>query len=284
MEIIRRLEPGPRGLYTGALGWMAPRRRGRFAVAIRTAVVDRARGRLTYGTGGGIVWDSDPDAEHRECQDKARPLLAPRPPFELLETLLWQPGRGYFLLDRHLRRLQDSAAYFSFRLDRTAVVESLDRVAAGWTDRRRVRLTVDRGGAVAVAAQRDDEPREAWRIELAAQPVDATDPFLFHKTTHRLVYELARGARRDLDDVLLWNRDGELTESTRANLVVDLDGRRWTPPVASGLLAGTLRAELLERGEIHQRVLRLDDLRRASAVHLINSVRGWIETRRPPGA
>jgi para-aminobenzoate synthetase/4-amino-4-deoxychorismate lyase len=120
-----------------------------------------------------------------------------------------------------------------------------------------------------------DPPPGPWRVALAAAPVDTEDPFLYHKTTHRQVYE-TRLAGGDYDDVLLWNEAGELTESTVANLVLELDGRSWTPPLRCGLLPGTRRAELLHRGEIHERVLTPDDLRRADRIRLVNSVRGWI--------
>jgi para-aminobenzoate synthetase/4-amino-4-deoxychorismate lyase len=110
-------------------------------------------------------------------------------------------------------------------------------------------------------------------LVIAASPIDPRDPFLFHKTTNREVYLHAR--RPDCDDVVLWNPDRQVTESTIANVVVDIGGRKVTPPVHCGLLAGTFRAELLESGEIQESIVTLDELQAASALWLINSVRGW---------
>jgi branched-subunit amino acid aminotransferase/4-amino-4-deoxychorismate lyase len=120
-----------------------------------------------------------------------------------------------------------------------------------------------------------------WRVALAREPVDPREVFLYHKTTHRQVYERMRGAHPDCDDVILWNTRGEITESTLANVVVRLEGRLYTPPVECGLLAGVYREHLLRRGLLRERVLTLDDLRRAEAVYLINSVRGWIRAELP---
>jgi para-aminobenzoate synthetase/4-amino-4-deoxychorismate lyase len=113
------------------------------------------------------------------------------------------------------------------------------------------------------------------RLGLAADPVAVDDRFLHFKTTNRGVYERARASRPDCDDVLLWNGIGELTESTIANIVVRIGGELVTPPVSSGLLAGTYRAELLARGEISERVIRVGDLRHADEIFLINSVQRW---------
>jgi len=74
MQLIEQLEPTPRGVYCGAIGFVAPPAapvRARFSVAIRTAVVDRATGRAVYGAGGGITWDSDAAAERAELLTKA---------------------------------------------------------------------------------------------------------------------------------------------------------------------------------------------------------------------
>jgi para-aminobenzoate synthetase/4-amino-4-deoxychorismate lyase len=282
-HVIDALERAPRGVYTGAIGVVLPDRRAQFNVAIRTLHHDKARGQLQYGVGSGVVWDSEQVAEYAECLAKAQVLFAPRPAFELLETLLWRRGRGYFLLEAHLKRLRDSACYFDFVVDADAVRRQLLTVAEGFTEPRyRVRLRVNRRGQAQVEYAPLLPERRAWRVALAQQPVNPREVFLYHKTTHRQVYERALAARPDCDDVLLWNTHGELTESTRANVVARLDGRYYTPPVECGLLAGVYRGHLLQRGLLRERVLTINDLRRAEAIYLINAVRGWIRVELVP--
>ena len=278
MQLLRELERGPRGVYTGAIGSIAPGRRAQFNVAIRTAVIDRARGRATYGVGSGIVWDSDAAAEYDECLLKARVLAAPRQTtadFQLIETLRWTPDEGYFLLDRHLARLADSAEYCGFRCDRAAVAGALAELAAGLAGPSKARLLLDRAGRIEVeAAPLPATSPEPLRVGLARRPIAADDARLYHKTTRREPYEAARASRPDCDDAVLWNERGELTETSVANIILELDDRQVTPPVACGLLAGTLRAHLLDVGEITEQVLTPDDLARATRLWLINSVRG----------
>jgi len=276
-HVIHALERAPRGVYAGAIGVARPHRRAQFNVAIRTLHYDKAAGRLEYGVGSGVVWDSEQVAEYAECLAKAQVLLAPRPEFELLETLLWRRGRGYFLLEAHLQRLRDSADYFGFALDADAVRRQLLTVAERFTEPRyRVRLRANRHGEAQVEYAPLSPERRVWRVALAREPVDPREVFLYHKTTHRQVYERAHASHPDCDDVLLWNTRGEITESTLANVVVRLNGRYFTPPVACGLLAGVYRGHLLQRRLLHERILTLDDLRHAEAVYLINSVRGWV--------
>lgn len=276
MQLIAGLEARPRGVYTGAIGYLAPGRRVRLNVAIRTALVDRAAGQVSYGVGGGIVWDSDADAEYAECQLKAQVLSRRFPDFELLETMRWTAQAGVARLERHLARLAGSAEYFGFALDLAALRRELDALdAAALPDPARLRLLVDRSGRrrleVQPLAADADEP---VRLGLATAPVDVDDVFLYHKTTQRAVYEQARAGRPDCTEVLLWNRRGELTETTIANLALRLDGRLVTPPTTSGLLAGVLRAELLESGQLHEQTLRLDDLARCQGITLISALRG----------
>ncbi|RPJ41376.1 MAG: hypothetical protein EHM19_12070, partial [Candidatus Latescibacterota bacterium] len=116
-------------------------------------------------------------------------------------------------------------------------------------------------------------------LALAAEPVDASDPFLYHKTTHRGAYERARASVPDGVEALLWNRRGEITEAETANVLVKIGGRTVTPPVSCGLLAGTYRGYLLDRGEISEEIVRVDDLVRAARVDLVNSVAGKREAR-----
>jgi len=273
MEIIAALEDRPRGIYTGTIGYVAPNGDATFNVAIRTALVDTARESLTFGVGSGVVWDSNGEAEYDECLLKGGVLTAMAPDFELLETLAWAPEGGYARLDRHLQRLAQSATYFDIGHQAAAARTALDRAVAGATAPQRVRLLVSEGGATRVESTPLAPAVEPARVRLAQTPIDSTDRFLFHKTTRRAVYESR--LESDVDDVLLWNERGELTESTIANIVVELDGVLVTPPVEAGLLAGVERAELLDAGRVVEGTVSVDDLARASGVWLVNSVRGW---------
>lgn len=277
MEIIRALEATPRRAYCGAIGFVLPDGRAQFNVAIRTVLIDRALGQAEYGVGSGVVWDSDAGDEWAECQVKSRVLRARLPSFALLESLRWEPATSYFLLDHHLRRLRDSAVYFGFMLDEAAVRARLEVLARALLPvPHKVRLLVEREGGLHVeAAPLPEAEVQPVRLALAPQPVNSSDYFLFHKTTHRRVYDEARAARPEADDVVLWNERGEITETCLANLAVKLDGAWWTPPVEAGLLPGVYRAELLEAGRLRERVLSIDDLRCAEALAVLNSVRLW---------
>ncbi len=275
MELIAELETTPRRIYTGALGFVTPDGRLQFNVAIRTVLIDRQVGCAEYGVGGGIVWDSEAGEEHEECVAKARVLSARQPAFQLLETLRWTPAEGYVLLDAHLRRLAASAAYFAFAVDSVAVRQALLAQAAGFPAvPMRVGLRVAADGAPTITVQPLTDLPQPYRVGLATAPIDSSDRFLYHKTTARQAYENAVRACPGFADVLLWNARGEITESTIANVVVDLDGRLVTPPVSCGLLAGTQREALLGAGEIAEQVIRREDLDRCRAVYLVNSVRG----------
>ena len=278
MEIITELEESPRRIYTGTIGYLAPGREAQFNVAIRSALVDRTCDTAEYGVGGGIVWDSSDIAELAECYTKAAVLRSPAPAFELLESLLWVPGTGYLLPEKHVARLQASADYFGWLIDietvRKALQAEADRLSG---EAHKVRLTVGPDGRANVASAPLKALPDPYRVCLAARAVDADDRFLFHKTTHRRVYKEARAAHPDVDDVLLWNAEGELTESTIANIVVELDGKLVTPPVRCGLLPGVYREFLLTSGAASEAVVRRDDLARCTRVCLVNSVRGMWE-------
>ncbi|MBI3117176.1 MAG: bifunctional anthranilate synthase component I family protein/class IV aminotransferase [Candidatus Hydrogenedentes bacterium] len=276
MKVIRELEQQPRGVYCGAVGWWGPGRRGRFSVAIRTATIDAERGSVRYPVGSGITWGSSAADEYEECLQKAALLSTERPQFQLLETLLFEDGH-YFLLDLHLERLRQSAHFFDFHCDVAAVRRALDREAEHFGQApMRVRLLLDRDGGVQVhPLPLDGAARAPLRVALAKKPVDSQDIFLFHKTTHRKVYEARRQDCLEADDVILWNERGEVTESTIANVVIeDADGL-WTPPRACGLLAGTFREHLLQQGIVHERKIAPEELGRCK-VYLVNSVRKWM--------
>ena len=276
MQIIAELESSPRQLYTGTIGFVAPKHRMQLNVAIRTVLIQRGSGRAEYGVGGGIVWDSQAAAEQQECLTKTGALHPPARDFDLLETLLWSPRDGYRLLGYHLKRLAQSAAYFGFRCDAARIRAALASFAGRQPPaRQRVRLLVSPRGAprceavpLTPAMLRFDD------ILLARVPVDASDVLLYHKTTQRAAYQQALASRPGQKDVLLFNKKGEITESTLANVAFELDGVLCTPPVSCGLLAGTQRAWLLARGKLRERVVTRSQALRAPAVYLLNSVRG----------
>lgn len=278
MAIIAGLEGHPRGVYTGAIGYLGPGGRAQFNVAIRTAAMNRVTGVTKYGIGGGIVWDSDPQEEYAECLLKARILREETTgrDFQLLETTRWTPGEGYALLDEHLARMADSAAYFDFEFDREKICKGLDARARMFPrTAQRVRMLLSASGMLDVTSTPlDAQPAGPVRLKLAAGPVRIDNPFLYHKTTRREVYDNARSSVDDCDDVLLWNSERYLTEATIANVALNIGGQLYTPPEECGLLAGTWRGRLLASGEIGLRRIRVDEVSVGDEVLLFNSVRG----------
>lgn len=283
-RIITALEPDGRGSYCGAAGLIAPDGRAEFNVAIRSVWINRDEGRATYGTGGGIVWDSDPTEEWFETRTKTRVLESAPAPFDLFETMLYVAGGptipGITLLDRHLARLASSAERFGFDLDLDEVRHRLDSIEA--RSPQRVRLVIGPDGSIAIATVPiNPSIGDPWvvpvdRLDSGLAPVQSNDLFLRHKTTHRGVYDEARARHPHAPDVILWNERGELTETTIGNLVIDIDGQLLTPAQHCGLLPGTFRAELLEHNKIVEDVVPVDALASAREVFMINSVRGWV--------
>jgi para-aminobenzoate synthetase/4-amino-4-deoxychorismate lyase len=277
MELIRDVEDGPRGVYCGAVGVVAPPGtpfRARFSVAIRTVLVDRERGVATYGTGGGITWGSRPDAEYAELLTKARVLDTRPREFHLVETMRHESGQ-LRSLDAHLARVAASAAYFGFPVDDAAVRATLDARLAGAGDAR-VRLRCYRDGTVGVDVEELPRPAAApVRLVIDPEPIDSGSCWPHHKTSLREPYSSRMARHPAADDVLLVNERGHVTESCTANLAARLDGRWWTPPLESGCLPGIERARLVAGGVLHGRILRPADLRRADDLALVNSLRGW---------
>jgi len=280
MKIIAELETTPRHAYTGCIGFIAPGRRAQFSIGIRTVIIDRETDQAEYGVGGGIVWDSDIRDEYEECRVKASLLSEKRPDFSLLETLLWAPDSGYFLSDYHIRRLKDSAEYFDFPVSEESVREKLGEVSNSFSRDTfyKVRLLVSRDGSIdCESVPVELTQSEPVRVQLSSEAINSDNPFLYHKTTFRQVYETAMKNCPACDDVILYNERGEVTETTIANIVVQCNGKRITPPVRCGLLGGTFRSWLLDQGEVEEGVVTIDMLRRSERIYLINSVRKWRE-------
>ncbi|EON11300.1 chorismate-binding protein [Pandoraea sp. SD6-2] len=300
MQLIGELEVSPRGLYTGAIGWLDareddPQALGDFclSVAIRTLELDAPdasglrRGRL--GVGAGIVLDSKAEEEREECKLKARFLSALDPGFELFETMRATRGDGVARVERHLARLAASAAYFGFRFDGMALRAQLDAVVATLMEDtvHRVRLALSHDGETAIThAVLAPLPDKTVSVLLLAENASATraaDLFLRHKTTVRAQYDDAwRAAEaKGAFDVLFFNERGELTEGGRSNVFVKRDGIWMTPPLSSGVLPGVMRNVMLAdpAWAAVEAVLTREDVLNAQAIVVCNALRGALPAR-----
>ena len=287
MARIAEMESGPRGLYTGALGWVAPGGDCRFNVAIRTLEI-HAAGHARLGIGSGIVIDADPAREYAECLLKASFVTGFDPGFELIETLRLVEG-VYPLMVLHLQRIESSALALGFACDLSAISERLAAVARECRDgAHRVRLTLAHDGRLSGQHAKMPADEQQWQIVVADEALDGDDYLLRHKTTARSRYDaaLARlAAMPAVFDAIFCNTRGEVCEGARSNVYVERDGVLLTPPVSSGLLPGVMRRHLLESGRAVERVLYRGDLLTAPAIYLSNALRGLFPvTLRSPSA
>ena len=277
MDLIARLEPRPRGAYCGAVGWLAPGTGdARFAVAIRTATLDLATRRATYGTGGGIVWDSDANSEWEEAVAKTSVVAGIARPPGLFETIRFEPRRGCVNLDGHLERLGRSAAYFGFGFDEVEARRAIRVACDAEREGRRVRVVLADDGILAVELHElPASTASPLRVALAPFAVDSSDRRLFHKSTDRSAYDDIRASHPECDDVVMYNERGEVTETTIANLAVRLDAAWWTPPLRCGLLPGVERERLLRSSALAERTITVEELLGADGIALVSSLRGW---------
>lgn len=283
MQIAQDLETGPRGVYTGSIGYLAPGGDFRLNVAIRTLVL-RNDGSGEAGSGSGVIFDSGASPEYDECVLKLRFMSEDTPGFDLIETLAYHPGDGYLLLERHMQRLQASAAYFGFPYREEDVREELLQHVRTFAGSRRVRLLLSADGGISVTST--DLPPAAqdavFNLVIAQETTWSTDRFLFHKTTNRAFYDDTRQryqAETGCQEVLFLNENGYLTEGSYTTLFLKRNGSLLTPALRHGLLPGTFRAGLLERGLASEADLTLQDLQEAEEVYVGNSVRGLIRAR-----
>ena len=277
MEIIDELEKSPRGIYTGSIGMIEPNGDFTFNVAIRTLVIDED-GTAEMGTGSGVVFDSGASPEYDECLLKLNFLKASEERFTLFETMGWTPDDGYTLLERHLQRMADSAAYFGFNWNMDQALGVLSEHSAVFDRPMRVRLDLYEDGQFKLNAQEMPAASgDDWQICLAKERVHSQDRFLFHKTSQREFYDQTRAdyaARYGCSEVIFLNEAGYLTEGSFTSLFICKHGKLLTPALKHGLLPGVFRAGLLAHGYAEEADLTVHDLRSADTIYVGNSLRG----------
>ncbi|AQR75909.1 aminodeoxychorismate synthase component I [Sphingomonas sp. LM7] len=274
MEIIAQNEDAPRGVYTGAIGRLDASGDAMFNVAIRTLAIPGGDSTAILGLGSGVVADSDPEQEWQECLAKGAFVTAGERPFDLIETMRFDPMDGMPLLERHLSRMKASAQLFDFAFDRHSVRNELQAATFRLRSASKVRLLLGRSGAIAIGiSPMPDAAEQPVRVAIRRQEVAPDDFRLRHKTSRRGFYDRAR-ADSGAWEVVFTDPDGFLTEGSFTSIFVERAGVLLTPPLARGLLPGVLRAELIESGRAIEHDLRPEDL--AGGFQLGNALRGLV--------
>ncbi len=278
MQILSRLEKEKRHIYCGAMGFFGPGGQAKFNVPIRTMLLEDKKGEM--GVGGGIVYDSKPEQEYRECKTKARFLTGGcKNNFKLIETLLYDGKLKD--VNAHMRRLKNSAEYFGFNFNKNKIVGDIGKTVEKLKpEKYKVRVLV--GGTGSVNTKHIPvKDRKKYTVKFANKRTDPDNIYLYHKTTNRDLYEKelkkARGA--GFYDVIFCNKRGEITEGAITNIYLEKDGTKYTPPLKSGLLNGTVREKLLKQGKVKEKTLYPEELKDAGSVFISNSVIGLKRTK-----
>lgn len=282
IEALGRLEPEPRGAYTGSMGWIEPASAhgpgdAAFNVMIRTLEWRDGAKIARLGLGSGLVVDSKPRDEWAECLLKGDFVTAERQLFDLVETMRFDPSAGIVELPRHLDRMRASADDLDFRFDRHAARNELQAATFRRQERAMVRLLLSRTGAMAIQVKPfEDPPATPVPVALRPLPVDPSDFRLRHKTSDRRFYDRARREGGAYETIFV-DPEGQLTEGSRTNIFVERDGTLLTPPAARGLMPGILRESLIDEGRAVETALTPDDLR--DGFYIGNIVRGLIPAK-----
>ena len=286
MQIIRQLEREPRLVYTGSIGYISPKRESVFNVAIRTLIIDKKRNKGQMGIGSGIVYDSEPKDEYAECLLKSEFLTSKDINFQLIETILYRPSKGYFLLNLHLKRLKKSSKYFNFCYNERRIRNELKRVSLSFKRDKpyRVRLLLSKDGQIKITynliEQKSKKPK---RVKFSNKRVSSDNLFLYHKTTKRDLYDKSykRCKRKNLFDIIFLNEKGQVTEGAISNIIIKRGRFYYTPPVKCGLLNGVYRQYLMTKKDfpLKEKILYKPDIIEADKVYMCNAVRGMQEVK-----
>lgn len=292
MQIIESLEAEPRGLYTGSIGYLKPCEgglgfEGIFNVVIRTLSLKPVSDDLyhgVYGVGSGIVIDSDPAAEYRECGWKARFLNELRPAFGIFETMRVE-SRQCRLLDLHLGRLKTSAQALNLPLPddcETRIRQYIAKLPDGLF-RLKAELVSDDLILNHAATAELSAPQ---RVIPAPQPLPRRDYLRRFKTTRRALFDQAWQAAETQGafDSLFFNSDGLLLEGGRSNVFIKYQGQWLTPSLDLDILNGVMRQAVLQQPQTYlganaviETHITRDMLEHTEEIRLSNALRGVFE-------
>ena len=277
IQALGRLEPEPRGAYTGSMGWIEPGGDAAFNVLIRTLEWNIGSTKARLGLGSGLVVDSIAGNEWDECLLKGDFVRREAQDFDLIETMGFDPSEGIVELERHLDRMKKSADDLDFQFDRHAARNELQAATFGRKQRAMVRLLLSRTGSMAIQLKSYEDPKELpVRVAVRPLPVEPTDFRLRYKTTDRRFLDLTRQQAGEYETIFV-DPDGQLTEGSRTSIFVERDGKLLTPPLSRGLMPGILRAKLIDEGRAEEAELSPADLE--GGFYVGNIVRGLIPAK-----
>ena len=271
MEIIKNLEPQPRGVYCGTIGLLLPNGRRIFNVAIRT--IQLHQGKAIYGVGGGITWDSTWESEYREVHQKAAVLYRKQARFQLITTGKISQKQLLFE-EQHLERLTKASRYFAYPFNPEDLRQRIEEECqvCDVNQDYRLRVTLSKSGEVELSRQILAPLSPSFcKAKLFLQEADLNQAFTYFKTTHRPHLSLGE------QEIIYHNAAGELLETSIGNLVLKINGKLYAPPIRLGILPGIYRQHLLETGQVEEKVLTVPDLEQAEAIYGCNAIRGLYE-------
>lgn len=271
MEIIKNLEPQPRGVYCGTIGLLLPNGRRIFNVAIRT--IQLYKGQAIYGVGGGITWDSTWESEYREVHQKAAVLYRKQARFQLITTGKISQ-KNLLFEEQHLERLRTASRYFAFPFDSEDLIQKIEKECqtCDANQEYRLRISLSKSGEIELIRQILEPLSPTFcHAQLCLQEANLQQAFTYFKTTYRPYLNLGE------QEIIYYNKSGELLETSIGNLVLKISGKLYTPPIRLGILPGIYRQHLLETGQVEEKVLTLKDLVQAEAIYGCNAVRGLYE-------
>jgi para-aminobenzoate synthetase/4-amino-4-deoxychorismate lyase len=281
MEIINELEEEPRGIYTGAIGYLKPDGDFYFNVPIRTITM-KENNQCEMGVGSGIIYESDAEAEYEECLLKADFLTRVNKDFYLIETFRLDANKGIFInFDQHIERLSQSASSFGFKLDNKNIDETLSTIKKSLTTGfYKIRLTAHQNGGVEISHSPVEQDNDSSKIiTISNHKIDSRSIFQYHKTSHREYYNQAfdKASTSGYYDVIFFNDKGQLVEASRHNIIIKKDGEYFTPPLNAGALNGIQRQVFIQNNDVKETHLKKEDLFDANEILLTNSVRGIVK-------
>lgn len=272
MQIIDSIEQGSRGVYCGAIGLITPQKTI-FSVPIRILRKTAEQKSFFYRVGGAIVWDSTPEDEWEETKTKIKFL---QPDLKIVETILVKDGKLPFEQE-HLQRMRNSAKNLGFDFTDAKMHRCID---AKFDNDKIIRLILDKNGNFEMQNLPLNEIKTKI-VSISKTPVNSQEPLLYHKTTHRPWYDdaMKKIKNGEIFDEIFFNEKNKLTEGARSNIILQIEGKWYTPPVKCGLLDGILRQQLLKEQKLIEKILYLEDLQTAEKIFCINSVRGIVEVK-----